>query len=111
LQTWDPAVIRNRAQSNGWWTIQVARAGKYTFRLQDLPDEASEDKRLQAVRARLRIGNVDLQQAIPPGANSVTFTTELSAGPTRMDTWLIKETGDSRGAPFVYVEWEATGRP
>ena len=110
LATWNPEVIRNRDQENGWWTIQVERAGTYTFRMQDLPDEANEDKRLQAVRARLQIGEVDRQQDIPAGATSVQFTAELPAGPARMDTWLIKENGDSRGAPFVYVEWKETGK-
>ena len=110
LQPWNPDVIRERDQKNGWWTVQVVRAGRYTFRMQDLPDEATEDKRLQAVRARLQIGPVDLRQDISPGATSVLFTAELAAGPTIMNTWLFDEIGDSRGAAFVYVEWQEAGK-
>lgn len=107
LYTWNPEVILKRQQANGWWTLQVERAGTYTFRLQDLPDEATEDKRIQASRARVKIGELDLQQDIPPGATAVEFTAELPAGPVRMDTWLLKNDGESRGAPFVYVEWKS----
>jgi arylsulfatase A-like enzyme len=106
LTTWDQSVIASRRQDNGWWTLQVERAGTYTFRMQDLPDEAKADKTMQAVRARMKIGGVDLQQDIPPEATSVQFTADLPAGPARMDTWLIEANGDSRGAPFVYVEWK-----
>lgn len=102
---WNPDVIRQREQGNGWWMLQVERAGTYTFRLQDLPDEATEDKRLRAVRARLKIGELTLEREIPAGETSVQITTKLSAGPARMDTWLINEDGDSRGAPFVYAEF------
>jgi len=109
LATWDQAVIGGRRQENGWWTLQVERAGTYTFRLQDLPDEATGDKLLQAGRARLRIGGVNLQSDVRPGATSVQFTADLPAGPARMDTELIKENGESRGAPFVYVEWQGPG--
>ncbi len=105
LATWNPQVILDREQDNGWWTLRVERAGTYTFRLQDLPDEAPGDKRLQAVRARLKIGGLDLQEAVGSGATSVMFTATLPAGPARMDTWLIKDDGAMRGAPFVYVEW------
>jgi hypothetical protein len=50
------------------------------------------------------IGPVDLTQPIPNGASKVSFTTELPAGKTQLQTWFIqKAKGESRGAYYVSV--------
>ncbi|WP_168566004.1 arylsulfatase [Crateriforma spongiae] len=103
LLTWNPDVIANRQQTNGWWTVQVERPGTYTFRLQELPDEAESTEPIRAERARLRIGAIDQELTIPANATSVEFNIDLPAGPFTMKTWLIEDSGDSRGAPFVHV--------
>ena len=44
-----------------------------------------------------------IRRSIDAGANSVTFTIDLPAGKTRLQTWLDETGGHSRGAYFVDV--------
>jgi len=41
---------------------------------------------------------------VPADAAAVTFRVNLPAGKTRLQTWLIDEKGDSRGAYYAYVK-------
>lgn len=100
---WDQSHVRDTSfYANGFWAVEVARTGRYEIALRQQPVEA--DFPIQATRARLQIGNIDVSKAVPAGATGVTFDVELRAGKTRLQTWLIDEKkGKERGAYYVYV--------
>jgi hypothetical protein len=99
---WDQTLIDRMTASNGYWMIDVARAGRYEFVLRHKPVAAAFP--LQATRARVRVGDVHVDTAVSFGATDVRLTLDLPAGPARLDTWLIDERQqESRGAFFVEV--------
>ena len=98
---WNQAHIRSTDFcGNGFWAVDVARSGTYVFVLRRRPAAASRP--LQANRARISIGGRQKSKAIPPDAEKVSFTLDLHAGPTLLQTWL---TGGpcSGGAYYVNV--------
>lgn len=106
------AQVKKGFDLNGVWHLEVARAGDYTFELRrwprelDLPITAAVEgaKAIRATTARIRIGEVEREQAISTGAKAVTFTISLQAGRTQMQTWLADpKVGETRGAYYVYV--------
>ena len=86
---------------NGKWMVEVARFGRYEITLRQLPREA--DFAIQAVEARLKVGQMDKTRAVPNGATAVKFTVELDAGPQSLQTWFTEAGGRSRGAFYVEV--------
>lgn len=126
LFVWNQQQIRTAPVANGFWTVDISRAGNYTFELRrwpkelDLPINASypggEPRKqgkpnkdttpgvaIKAVKARIMIGNIDQAKAIPPGAHGVTFTLSLPQGPTELRTTFYDADQNARGAYFVYV--------
>lgn len=120
---WAHAHIVAGSLQNGWWRVLVERAGHYAFRLRRWPAETGlaintvahfdppekswhpiTPGTLNATRARLRIGEYDQTLPVPPGAEAVTFTTELHPGSARLQTWFLDDAGNSRGAYYVEVE-------
>jgi arylsulfatase A-like enzyme len=95
--------IRQAVKANGFWALEVARAGKYEITLRQQPAEAKFP--IQGTSARLKIGDVERTQAIPKDAVSVTFPLELKPGKTRLQTWFADQTGDLRGAYYVEVKF------
>ena len=89
--------------ANGFWAVEVARAGTYRFTLRHQPAEAA--LALRAKTARLAIGDVERSKPVPAGATAVAFDVELKPGQTRLQTWLDEEGGKSRGAFFVDAEY------
>jgi len=100
---WHQGAVRRGGKANGFWAVEVARDGKYEFELRRWPKEVNQS--VEAEKARLKIGDVDETQAVPAGATAATFTVQLQAGKTRMQTWLTGgKAGKGRGAYFVYVK-------
>ena len=87
--------------SNGFWAIDIERAGKYRFTLRHQPKVANFP--LAAKTARIKIGDLDVKQPVPEGATAVDLEVELKAGPAQLTTWLDDESGKSRGAFYVEV--------
>ena len=58
---------------------------------------------IQAVEARLKVGQMDKTRVVPTGATAVKFTVELDAGPQSLQTWFTEAGGQSRGAFYVEV--------
>ena len=83
--------------------VEVAQSGHYEITLRQLPREA--DLAIQAVEARLKVGQVDKMQAVPNGATAVKYTVELNSGPQSIQTWFAEAGGKSRGAFYVEVRW------
>ena len=47
---------------------------------------------------------MDETKPIEAGAKAAVFTVNLTAGKTRLETWLADEGGESRGAFYAYVK-------
>jgi arylsulfatase A-like enzyme len=109
---WAQGHVRNGLEANGFWAVDVERAGEYEFSLRrwprevDAPIEAAvpRGKAIRADKARLKIGAVDVAKSIADGAHEVTFRVSLEAGPAELRTWFTAADGTSRGAYYVYVK-------
>jgi len=108
---WSQGSVRSGAKSNGFWAVDVARAGTYELSLRrwatevDAPIAAAIEggKAISATTARLTIADVDMTKPIPEGAHEVTFRVQLKAGKTRLQTWFADEKGEECGAYYCYV--------
>ncbi len=121
---WNPGMVRQGVECNGFWAIEVAEAGHYAFELRRWPkeeDRAMTDgipgevkdwftggNALPIRAARIRIGDQEQTAEVPAGAPGVTFTFTLPEGETRMQTWLTDAEGVERGAYFVYARRAST---
>jgi arylsulfatase A-like enzyme len=95
-------MVKKGVDANGFWAVEVARAGKYEITLRQQPAVAQFP--IEAQTARLTVGTVDVSQKLAFGATSVTFAVRLEAGKTRLQTWLTEKNGRSKGAYFVEVK-------
>ena len=93
--------VKKGEVANGFWALEVARAGKYAITLRQQP--ATAQFPIQAETARLTIDKLDLKRAVPTGAIGVTFEVRLEKGSIRLQTWLTGKDGVSKGAYFVEV--------
>ncbi len=98
---WNQDMIRRAPVANGFWAVEVARAGQYEFRLRRYPLE--EDAALGAVTARVKAGEAEASVSVRPEAPEARVVLSLPAGPARLQTWLSDREGVGRGAYFVYV--------
>lgn len=108
---------------NGYWHIDVGRAGRYRFTLRRWPVEAdlaltaacgattvtdgsyAEGVALPIASARLIVGGADCWQDLGPQDHAATFEVDLEAGRTLLHTWF----NDARRQPITgafYVEVE-----
>ena len=109
---WSQRAVLNGSKANGFWAVEVARAGTYEFALRRWPVEVDKPitaaiprgKAISATKARLKISDVDVTGPVPADAHAVTFRVQLKAGKTRLQTWFIDDKGVSRGAYYVYVK-------
>ena len=100
---WHQVHIQSRAEANGYWAVEIERAGRYRFTLRERPAAARHP--LRATAARVKIGDRVITQAVKPGVTGAVFETELQAGKTQLQTWLAESGGVLRGAYFVEVEY------
>ncbi len=96
---WNQGYIRRDPKANGFWAVDVLRAGNYEITLRNRP--AHVNNPLKAGTARIKIGAIDVRRPIKEGATAVTFTLNLKAGQGEMQTWLDAD----RGAYFVEVSY------
>ncbi len=88
--------------ANGFWMIDVARAGRYRVELRTHPREA--DQPMKANRARLIIGDKRWASDVCADDSSFSFEVELDAGPTTLSALISEARGRrERGAYYVYV--------
>jgi hypothetical protein len=85
---WDQRQLVGRPQANGFWAVEIGRAGRYRFTLRERP--AVVKYPLHAGAARLKIGEVALTEKIQPGTTGVTFECNLQPGKTHLQTWLAR---------------------
>jgi len=102
-QVWNQRQIVARPSANGFWAVEVERAGRYRITLRERPAVARYP--LKANAARLKIGEVVLTKPVQRGVTEVVFETELPPGKTRLETWFAEPGGVMRGAYFVEVAY------
>ncbi len=108
---WHQGAIRRGTNANGFWAVDVERAGTYEFTLRRWPEEIDKPinaaidrgKAISVTAARMTIGDVDETRPVPANAVGVTFRVRLKAGKARLQTYFAGKTGQPRGAYFVYV--------
>ena len=114
--------VRTAPVKNGVWTIEVERAANYQVSLRRWPVKANTaitaglppysavdgtyvaGKALPITQARLKVANFD--QTVPVTATDklISFTVNLPAGPTDLQTWFLDANGELlTGAYYVYV--------
>jgi arylsulfatase A-like enzyme len=98
---WNHAQVRKLPVANGFWAVEVERAGTYRFTLRHQPAEAK--CLLRAVKARIRAGQHEASARVSVGATAVTLELKLPAGAAQLQTWLQEKDGSSRGAFWVEV--------
>ncbi len=118
---WEQGHIRSAIKANGFWTLQVARAGRYRFEICRWPKEVNLPinalyrdpefnrdtnpiRAINAVKARLQVGAFDHTQSVRAEDLGIAFDVELPAGPARLQTWFYDGDGTERGAYYVYAE-------
>jgi len=121
---WHQTHIREGLATNGFWTVEVAETGTYRFDVHRWPKETQQPiqaglpakaavpggnplpkgKSLAFQYAQIRIGTQEKIQPVDATDTFISFKMELSAGPTRVQTWMKGEGIESRGAYFVYVQ-------
>jgi hypothetical protein len=92
--------------------LEVARGGLYEFSLRRWPIEVDKPitaaipngKAISATKARLKIADINETKNISQNAHDVKFRIRLKKGKAKLQTWFIDETGQSRGAYYVYVK-------
>ena len=116
---WNQGQIRQGLVCNGYWAVDFAHDGEYHFELRRWPKE--EDRRLtegipgdkidlynggkalELQSATIKIGEYQQTQTISTSDKSVSFTFQLSAGETRLQTYLTDSGGLIIGAYYVYA--------
>jgi len=109
---WNQDQVRRGSPTNSYWVVEVAREGRYEIALRRWPKEANapitaaigKGVAISATEARLKIAGHNVTKPIGEKASAVTFELNLKAGPTRLQTWLTDNAGQSRGAYYVEVK-------
>ncbi len=117
---WNQGQIRQGLNCNGYWIIEIATDGEYAFELRRWPKEEDKamtagipgeitdwyhgGKALDLKTARIEVGEQEETQTIAPQAKDVTFTLNLKAGVTRLQTFLTDAKGMPIGAYYVYAK-------
>ena len=98
------AIIERDVNGNGYWEIHVAEPGQYEITLRARPREAQRETPLNAVLAKVRVGEKEKSQQLEGDASEATLSLALPAGPARLQTWLQDAQGNERGAYYVYLQ-------
>ena len=99
---WNQPAIQRNPHSTGYWMINVAEAGEYEFAL--LQHDKDANYTIDAVEARIKVGDVETKAAVPANSTEVALKLDLPAGEAKMETWFTDKAGKERGAFFVYAK-------
>jgi hypothetical protein len=94
--------LNNNPQVNGWWAVDIEKAGKYRITLRERP--APVKHKLTAAKATVRCSDVQREVEVPKDVDEVAIEMELPRGQTKLQTTLTDAAGKSHGAYFVTVE-------
>ena len=127
---WNQNMVREGVVCNGYWELDIVRAGTYRFELRRWPKAENRalsegipgrpvpfnemtiesgyggGKAIPIHTARLTIGDHDLTQQVTAQDKGIVFTLDLEAGPAQLQTYLYTEADDDLGAYYVYINYE-----
>lgn len=126
IPPWNQKHIRAGKVDNGYWALDLAEAGTYSFKLYRWPPEIkhpfsatlpagnpvpggkpyAEGVSLKSTSIKLKIGESVVESE---GANDMEMyrlmgVEDLPAGPIELQTWITDADGVTRGAYYVEVE-------
>ncbi len=117
---WNQGMIRQGVECNGYWIIEIAEDGEYSFELrrwakeedramtEGIPGEITDwyhgGNALDLKKAQIKIGDQEQAKFIEPQAKCVTFNFNLKSGVTDMQTFLTDADGKEIGAYYVYAQ-------
>lgn len=105
--------VANGNEKNGFWAVEIDRAGTYEFELRRWPVEVNapitaaipDGTAIAADNARLKIANIDESKPVTASDVGITFQVQLSPQKTTLQTWFTdSQSGQSRGAYYVYAK-------
>jgi hypothetical protein len=99
--SWNQSHVRSGHMGQGLWFVNVCQAGRYEIELRRWPRHL--DQGLEAVEAKIAIAGIEEACEVLVTDTQVTFTVDLKAGPTTLQTWFTLPNGKTRGAYFAYV--------
>jgi arylsulfatase B len=105
---WNQGAVRSGRVANGFWAVEVARAGTYEFALRRWPKEADlpiRERFLPATKARVKIGPVEATTEVAADAKEAVLRVKVPAGKAKLQTWFSGEDGKACGAFYVYVTY------
>ncbi|WP_206028623.1 arylsulfatase [Thalassoroseus pseudoceratinae] len=100
---WHQNSILKGQKANGFWAVDVAKAGTYEITARMRPSYIDETPALNTQIMRVRCGDVEKTVATQPTDKEATLQIELPAGPARLQIWLGAE-AKSPGPYFVEVD-------
>ncbi len=117
---WNQQHIREGKVCNGFWAIELARDGEYSFELRRWPREAdlpmgagiqgeikdwyTGGNALAIQKVSIKVGDHEQSAEVDGDKKCVTFKFKLPAGRTTFQTHMTDADGADRGAYYVYVE-------
>ena len=99
---WNQGKIKRDLQSNGFWAVDVKRAGKYEITLRVRP--ADVKYKFRAGEARVKVGDLEEKVDVEKGQDAIALSIDLPSGPSRLQTWISEGAGKVRGAYYVEVK-------
>ncbi len=124
---WNQNQVRAGLRFNGYWELQVATSGRYSFELRRWPREADRalcggipgtpltlsemtfasgyggGTAIDVRRARIRVGSQHAAAPVGKREKGVVFEFELEKGPVHLQTFLVPRVGAAFGAYYVYI--------
>jgi arylsulfatase len=110
---------------NGWWNLNVDRAGDYEFALRRWPEETNtplsgavgvtytdsipygsgkDGVALPIARAKIKINGMEMETEVSPDDLAAIFEVRLENGPAKLQTWFYDQKGEELcGAYYVDV--------
>ena len=116
---WNQGEIREGKICNGYFEVEFASDGRYSFELRRWPEEEGRaitqgipgditdwfhgGRAISIRRAIIEAGNWKQAKEVSDADESVVFEAEMKAGPAHIKTYLQDDNGDRIGAYYVYV--------
>ena len=100
---WHQNSILKGQKANGFWAVDVAKAGVYKITVRKRPSYIDDTPALNTKVMRVRCGDVEESVSVQPTDEEATLRIELPAGPARLQIWLGKE-AKSPGPYFAEVD-------
>lgn len=99
---WHQKHVQRGDLINGAWAVDVKTAGEYEISLFRWPTYLN--KPMEMTKARLTIGNIDVNQNLETTATKATFKVKLEVGPAMLQTWLTRPDGKEHGAYYTEIK-------